>query len=223
MIYVAADEDPMKPCEWARWMLRHDFVVWDTETTGLGDDAKIVNIAVVAASGEVLYSSLIDPKVRIPKDATAIHGIDNAAVRNAPTFEEAYPDIRRALINQRWAVYNLDYDVPRLRYECARWGLLFPTPRRMLTQGILRTQRTFVYTDTWCAMNMFSRHYGEWSSYHGSYKWKSLWVAAAEMNLKTTPTHGALQDALTTLELIKAMALSEDRDYGDEQEDQENA
>lgn len=222
MIYVAADEDLMKPCEWARWMLRHDFVVWDTETTGLRDDAKIVNIAVVAASGEVLYSSLINPAVRIPKDATAIHGIDNAAVRNAPTFEEAYPDIRRALINQRWSVYNLDYDVPRLRYECERWGLLFPPPRRRLMQGVLRTQKSFVYNDAWCAMEMFARHYGEWSSYHSSYKWKSLFFAAAEMNLKTTPTHGALEDALTTLELIKAMALSEDRDYGDEQEDQEN-
>ena len=73
--------------------------VVDTETTGLGDDARIVEIAVVQMRfGLVVkrWSSLVNPGVPIPPEATAVHGITDAMVAGAPQIEALAPQIAAA-------------------------------------------------------------------------------------------------------------------------------
>ena len=62
----------------------------DTETTGFGPRAEIVDIAAVSAAGEVLLESLVQPTRRIPADATRVHGITNADVKDAPAWCDQY-------------------------------------------------------------------------------------------------------------------------------------
>lgn len=200
----------LKPCQWARWMLRHEFVVWDTETTGLEDDSAIVSIGIVDHTGNVLLDTLINPRVEIPEDATAIHGVTDDMVANAPTFEQVYPQIRAALLGKRWVIYNVHYDTARLSYECWRYGLLYPPPLREWHKGYGYIDLTAMY----CAMKEYAVYYGDYSEYWGNYKWQKLVNAAREMGIETENAHHALEDALTTLELIKQMALREDRDDG---------
>lgn len=199
------DEIPKKPCAWARWLLRTgDFVVWDTETTGLEDDSKIVSIAVVNQSGEILVDSLVNPGEQIPEEATWIHGITDEMVADAPTFEQLFPAIRRALINRRWVIYNSAYDTSRLVYECDRWNLLYPTPAGFLW-GIHQ------HDGVDCAMLKYARHWGDWHDYFGDYRWQKLTDAARQQGIKIGGAHHALLDALTTLKLVQWMAISEDR------------
>jgi len=65
-----------------------DILVLDTETTGLGDSAEIIEIGIINGSGEVVMNTLVKPSISIPATATAIHGITDDDLLNAPDFED---------------------------------------------------------------------------------------------------------------------------------------
>lgn len=69
-------------------------------------------------------SQLVDPGVAIPAAATAVHGIDDAAVAGSPSTRSALltllPRLRGLVVG-----YNLvEYDLPLLLHECRRHGLV---------------------------------------------------------------------------------------------------
>lgn len=52
--------------EWARELLASkEFVVFDSETTGLGRPCNFVEVAALGADGEILFESLVKPRVPI--------------------------------------------------------------------------------------------------------------------------------------------------------------
>lgn len=60
------------------WLINSDnFVILDTETTGLDEHDEIVEVAVIDMSGKVLLNTLVNPIQPIPYEATQIHGITN--------------------------------------------------------------------------------------------------------------------------------------------------
>jgi len=66
--------------------------VVDSETTGLDDEAKAVEVAgFYCVDGEIIkhYSSLVNPGIPIPAAASAVHHITDSDVANAPSIEEA--------------------------------------------------------------------------------------------------------------------------------------
>ena len=70
------------------------YAVFDCETTGTDPDAdEIVSLALVLLDRDGVetgrFSSLVRPSCPIPEDATAIHGISDADVADAPTFAAA--------------------------------------------------------------------------------------------------------------------------------------
>ena len=99
--------------------------VWlciDTETTGLGDDAAILEIGLVAMrAGRVLKtrSILVDPQIPIPAAASEIHGITAETVAGCPTISEVADEVLAAIGRARVIVgYNvLGYDAPILTRE----------------------------------------------------------------------------------------------------------
>lgn len=212
-VRVDVECPPVGPCALSRWLMRQrgGYVVWDTETTGLEDDAKIVSIGAVDQDGQVLLDTLINPGVPIPPRATAIHGVTDAMVENAPTFAEAYPLIRRALHRRRWVIYNAGYDVPRLEYEIQRNYLPAVSPALIEeTTQFYGWWGTRARREVYCAMEMFAEVYGAWSEYHGSYTWQKLGTAAAQYGIEAGNAHNALADAQTTYQVLRHMALDED-------------
>jgi len=65
-----------------------DILVLDTETTGLGDHAEIIEIGIINGSGETVMNTLVKPNTAVPATATAIHGITDDDLLNAPSFTE---------------------------------------------------------------------------------------------------------------------------------------
>ena len=100
----------------------------DLESTGL-DTARdrIVEVSVVriTPTGEVAtFSTLVNPELQIAADATAVHGIDDDAVADAPTFSGIAAELTQFLDGCDLAGYNLRrFDLPLLRAEMRRCGV----------------------------------------------------------------------------------------------------
>jgi DNA polymerase III subunit epsilon len=110
----------------------------DLETTGvnLASD-RIVELAIVKIlpdGSEVRKRRLVNPEMRIPAESSAIHGITDEMVKDAPTFREIANDVRQFLDNCDLAGYNSNrFDWPMLVEEFLRVGLAFDVNgRRML-------------------------------------------------------------------------------------------
>jgi len=167
------------------------FVILDTETTGLDYRAEIVSIAIVSAAGETLLNTYVKPSRPIPPDATRIHGITNQMVENCEPLPSAR--IYELLAGRHVIVYNAEYDL------------------EMLYRSTKAAQLPFVewsdVTLSWhCAMQHFAEIYGEWNDYHGNYRWQKLSTACSYYNIPVVGAHGALADCLMTLEVCKKMA-----------------
>ena len=87
--------------ERARTILQGSPLFFDTETTGLGSNAEIVEVGIVDAVGKTVLESLVRPRRRIPSDAIAVHGISNEMVRDAPTWGEVWPQVRQLFTGRR--------------------------------------------------------------------------------------------------------------------------
>jgi hypothetical protein len=167
-------------------------VILDTETTGLHDEARIVDIAVVAMDGRVLLDTLVNPGEPIPAEATRIHGITDEMVADAPTFGEILGALGRAVGEQRVLIYNEPFDVGRLRHELA---LHFS-----YATDAAEAVRLWFTGSTWQdAMVPYSDWYGDWSEWHGNYAWQPL-----------NGGHRALGDCLAVIECLRAMTGTAD-------------
>lgn len=103
--------------------------VIDCETTGLDHTTcSIVNVAVVhtvmgSDHAEVVFQSLVKPPVPIPPDSTRIHGIDDAAVANAPAWRDVADQVVAACAGRLSVGFNAPFDYRVIRAEIERAGL----------------------------------------------------------------------------------------------------
>ncbi len=69
-------------------------LVLDTETTGVNDTDKVVELAWIEVDEDLQVldrvQSLIDPEMQIPPGASGVHGITDRHVVNAPTLPEFF-------------------------------------------------------------------------------------------------------------------------------------
>ncbi len=110
---------------------------FDLETTGINlATDRIVEIAVVKIMPDgtkVIKRKLINPEMPIPVGATAVHGITDEMVKDAPTFRQVANEIKQFIDNADLAGFNSNrFDVPILVEEFLRVGLDFTTDGRKL-------------------------------------------------------------------------------------------
>lgn len=91
----------------------YDIVVIDVESTGVDDDAKIVEVAAVRfRAGEIVdrFAALVNPGCPIPAEATAVHGITDAMVADALPLEAHAASLIRVADGAVPCAYNALYD-----------------------------------------------------------------------------------------------------------------
>jgi len=105
-------------------------VFLDLETTGLNPGPgswhdRICEIAALRFTGSDECDrlvTLINPQRPIPPDATAIHQITDDMIREAPTFLQVIPELRRVVADATLVIHNAPFDLGFLRAEFQRHG-----------------------------------------------------------------------------------------------------
>lgn len=164
-------------------------VYLDTETTGFGSAAEIVDIAIVDARGQVLLDCLVRPVGAIPPDASAIHGICDHHVAAAAPWPDICREALGLLAGRPVVVYNASYDRDMLGYACVRHGIAWDVE-------MVRWE---------CAMRAYAKYRGTRNPSRGGWKWHRLEVAAIQVGA-SPGGHRALGDALACREVVLAMA-----------------
>ena len=108
--------------------LTRPIVFIDLETTGINLAVdRIVEIAIVKIlpdGTKLVKQKYINPGMRIPPTVTAIHGITDEMVKDAPTFKEVANELRQFIDHSDLSGYNSNrFDIPLLVEEFLRAGM----------------------------------------------------------------------------------------------------
>ena len=122
-----------------------------------------MQIAIVDGRGQEALRQLIKPTIPIPPVASAIHGIGDRDVLDAPSFKDIYIRLSMLLAGQVVIGYNMDFDWRMLQQTSARYRL---PPMRMGKRD--------------CAMKQYARFKGIRHSSGRNYVWHKLGAAVAQ-------------------------------------------
>jgi DNA polymerase III epsilon subunit-like protein len=166
----------------AKGVIARKPIYLDTETTGLGNNDEIIELAIIDYNGDVLFNNLIKPSKLIVRNAVNIHGISNDMVNGSKRYSEYLVEINKILKDRLICCYNIEFDM------------------RMITQS----NKIYRYInkdtrDTFCVMKFFAQMNGNFNRKFGDYTNVSLENVAKELKILTgRQTHRALDDAVIT-------------------------
>jgi len=104
----------------------------DIETTGCTPGMhRIIDVAVIGAQGDTVdfeWQSLVNPGVRVPAGITALTGIDNDMLADAPPFERVAKELRERLEGRVFIAHNVRFDYGFIRREFALLGTAWRRP-----------------------------------------------------------------------------------------------
>ena len=155
-----------------------EYLVIDTETTGLFKNDRVIEIGAIAFNEQEIleeWSTLLNPNRDI--GPTQIHGITPTMVSLAPEFGQISNDLARLMNNRVLIAHNASFDVRMLGAEFARIGVEFDAGK------------------SFCTM-IAARH----NLPAGTDK---LTDACSYLGIEVSNAHSALGDARMTLELFK--------------------
>jgi DNA polymerase-3 subunit epsilon len=111
-----------------RLNLKNPIIFFDLETTGINIAAdRIVEISYLKVDqngNETSKTMRVNPGIPIPEKVTAIHGISDEDVKDAPAFNEIAKSLAREFEGCDLAGYNsVKFDIPLLAEEFLRAGV----------------------------------------------------------------------------------------------------
>ena len=101
------------------------YAVFDCETTGTDvTEDEIVSLALIRLDRdgreESRYTVLVRPTRPIPAEATAVHGISDGDVEQAPRFAQIAPELLGLLGEAVFVAHNASFDLGMLRHAFGR-------------------------------------------------------------------------------------------------------
>ena len=109
---------------WDELVEREDVLILDTETTGRGQRAEIIEIAVIDTTGKVRFQSLCKPENPIPITAMRVHKITDRMVADAMTWPDIHKIVKKLFKKAEYVLaWNADFDVRMLRQTAERYEL----------------------------------------------------------------------------------------------------
>ena len=172
-----------------RWLQRKP-VYLDTETTGLGPNAEIVEIAVVDTDGSLLFESLVKPRGAMEPDAMRVHKITPEMLQGAPGWGDIWSQVEATLTGRVIGVYNAEFDL------------------RLMKQSHTRSWLRWQMNDAafFCIMKLYAQYHGEWDAKRSAYRNVSLGMAGKQAGIAIPNSHRAHDDARLVKALLEYMA-----------------
>jgi DNA polymerase-3 subunit epsilon len=161
-----------------------DVIVLDTETTGIGSSARIVEVAALhVKNGAVVrqFQSLVNPEMHIPSMVVKVHGITDAMVVGAPTAAPVLTGFAKFVAGHTLVAHNASFDFGILRGEYGRVKVAPPG------------------CAMYCSVKLARVVFPEAPNH-------KLGTLATFLKLPHPPTHRALADCFTTMALLNAAA-----------------
>lgn len=168
-------------------------VVLDTETTGLRPELghRVVEVAAVRLENWqkiAEISQLIQPGRPVDADASAVHGIYDKDLQDAPPFTQVWPQVLALCEGALLVAHNAAFDAGFLGMESYIAGIRTPPADTPAT-----------LTNPWlCTLQLARRHF-----YFGR---NNLGHIARQLGVRVGRAHRALTDVYTTAEVLKRMS-----------------
>ena len=183
---------------WIFTQLPNDYIVLDTETTGLANEKglpDIVTLGLTAVKNREIAESIefeTRPRRRISKEAQAVHGISNEQAAEFKSFQSQWSQIADYLKDQLIVIHNASFDWPILLDHVARYGLEMPK-----IHGVFCSQKAAI---PWAqAMNLPCSHRGP------SLDTLTKVFEVEDLRAKGNGVHGAKIDSWQTAQVIEVM------------------
>ena len=167
------------------WLNSHTFAFLDVETTGLspwfGD--RICEIAVLRCDGEKIvgsFDTLLNPERPISPGAARVNGLNDTDLIDAPQFRDIAEQVMLLVRDAVIVCHNVPFDLGFLSSELERVNQYLPTTLALDTLEIARQ--------------------------HFDFDSNSLQSIADELDIEVSGAHRALDDVLTTRELLRHFA-----------------
>ncbi len=160
------------------------YTIIDIETTGRN---KITEISIFKYEGNQVideFTSLVNPETLIPSYITALTGIDNGMVANAPRFHEVAESILEITKDCIFVAHNVNFDYNIIRNEFKDIGVNFS--RRKL-----------------CTIRLSRKLFPGFKSY-------SLGKLCKSLNIEVVDRHRARGDAEATVILFEMLLARTD-------------
>ena len=162
---------------------REDVLSLDTETTGGGPRAEIIEVALIDTTGATRFESLVRPTSRIQPGAVRVHGLSRSDLEFAPSWIELDEAFRELVRFKTVLAYNVSFDRGMVRQTRERYEL-----------------RSSLEVLEWgCAMQIYAATIGR-----GSIGLER--AAKLEGVLQGAQSHRAMGDVKLTLALLRAAA-----------------
>jgi DNA polymerase-3 subunit epsilon len=186
---------------WAFTQLPDDYVVLDTETTGLPDEnglPDIVTLGITVVRNREITESVefkTRPQKRISEEAQSIHSITNEQAAGFESFDSQWSQIAEYLNDQLIVIHNASFDWPILLDHVARFRLSMPK-----VKGVFCSQKAAIPWAT--AMNLPCSHRGP--------SLDTLTKAFCVENLRVEGggIHGAVIDSRQTTQVVEKLRQS---------------
>jgi DNA polymerase-3 subunit epsilon len=111
---------------WAQIVMRHHPLILYTQAIGNGNDAEIIDIALVDLYGRLAFHSSVQPSQLPLWSNDPQITIDNDLLRQAPTFGDLWKKLRPALTGYEIIAYDAATNLRNLRLAAARSQFVLP-------------------------------------------------------------------------------------------------
>lgn len=174
-----------------RWLANMPLFV-DTETTGLDENAQIIEIALVDASEYVYFQTRLKPTVSISPEASNVHGITDADLIDAPSWPDVATQLNQMIKGRQLIAFNSDFDQRLIIQTAQAFGD---------QESVQHWQDTGKFQ---CAMKLAAETYPDETNRYGTISLDSA-IRCARTDWPGT-AHSAVVDATATVRVVQAIA-----------------